>query len=58
MVHGEEDNDEKIGDWVLIEVKKEGNGEGLGTALQFLGIGVVAGVFASLSSWVIWGALV
>jgi hypothetical protein len=57
MVHGEDDNDEKIGDWVVIEVKKEGNGEGLGTALRFLGIGVVGGVCASLSSWVIWGAL-
>jgi hypothetical protein len=57
MVHGEDDNDEKIGDWVVIEVEKEGGGEGLGTALLFLGIGVVAGFGASLSSWVIWGAL-
>jgi hypothetical protein len=57
MVHGEDGSDERIGDWVVIEVEKEGSGEGVGTALQFLGIGVVAGVCASLCSWAVWGAL-
>jgi hypothetical protein len=58
MVHGEDDSNEKIGDWVVIEVVQgESSGEGAGTALKFLAIGVVAGVCASLSSWVVWGVL-